>query len=234
MKKKLLLMALFILICLPTNTYALGKHLNIDNSDCSNVLVIGDSRMDDLGVRVNSYKKKTRYSFNATRGGHYINRKEWITGQWKELNLMISSPKYLKEQKEIVRNILRKHGSCTIIIVGTINDIDEFDQIKERKSLVRMAELRRNLLAVKVRYKGITVSPHFYVASVIPSARGKDARIKRVNAAIKKKYKSRYIDLGSYRYWLPYYTDGCHLNKKGCDILYNKISKFIKRNIKKH
>ena len=140
---------------------------------------------------------------------------------------MISSPKYLKEQKTLVRKALKQHGKCTIILEATINDVHKSRSSVEEESLERILKLRKELLGVKVKYKGQVRTPNFRVTSVIPPVRN-DKRVLRFNATLKRQFGGHYIDLGLNKTWKGYYKDRLHLKKKGSDKLYNILDKALR------
>lgn len=224
----LYLIILLILFPFPAPVNAKGKHVNMDNTKTSSVVVIGDSRICNLAKRVRSYgESREKYSFNATGAGHYIYRKKWVSGKWKNKNLVISSPKYLKEQMTLVRRALKRHGKCTIILEATINDVHKSYVSFEKESLESILKLRKELLGVKVKYKGQVRTPNFRVTSVIPPVRN-DKRVIRFNATLKRQFGGHYIDLGLNKTWKGYYKDRLHLKKKGSDKLYNILDKALR------
>lgn len=197
-----------------------GTHRNLDRSKTSDVLIIGDSRIEMLAELNNVTTKKA--SYNATVGAHYIYNNAWVTGYWTNKPMVIGCPQYLKQQQAIVRNCLKRHGSCKVVIVATVNDIGFSNW--QSTTVSRMKTLRRQLQSVRVKGKCAKV----YFASMLPE-KGYDSAVKSVNSAIKKAAGGRYINLGLNSTWKPYYTsDRCHLTSAGSRKVYKVITDGIR------
>ena len=146
----------------------------------------------------------------------------WVTGYWANKPMVIGCPQYLKQQQAIVRNCLKRHGSCKVVIVATVNDIGFSNW--QSTTVSRMKTLRRQLQSVRVKGKCAKV----YFASMLPE-KGYDSAVKSVNSAIKKAAGGRYINLGLNSTWKPYYTsDRCHLTSAGSRKLYKVITDGIR------
>ena len=146
----------------------------------------------------------------------------WGSGRWESRNMVIASSKYLAQQKAIVKDILKKHDVCKVVIVATVNDVGFWQWQKE--SLNRMNQLASRLKKVnKSRVK-------IYVVGMIPEA-GYDRTVAGFNASLKKKYGSMYIPVGTTTSaWRNYYSgDKIHLTAKGSKRLYNKIAAALKK-----
>jgi len=227
-EKRILCVLLLLLFIFPIPVKAMGEHVNFDNTKNSCVVVIGNRRVYDLANRVKTYREtKEKYSFNGTRAAHYIYRKDWVTGKWADKNLVVFSPKYLKEQKTLVRKALKQHGKCIVVLETTINVVNETDPSYEEESLKRILILRKKLLGIKVKYKGKIRTPSFRITSVIPPINN-DSRVTRFNATLKKKFGHHYIYLGLNKTWKGLYVDRLHLTNKGNDKFYNILKRALK------
>ena len=189
-----------------------GDHVNIDRSFSSNLLIIGDSMVVVLSEDV------PKASYNATSGGHFVYDRELVTGEWQVLNRVISSRKYLAQQKALVRRILRRQGSCIIVLVGSYNDVD-YDGGWERATMSSLLNLKETLESVAVGKK----HPEVYITSIIPD-RGEDEYVEDFNETLKEQLGDAYIELGLTSVWSDYYwTDDSHLIPEGSALMYRKI-----------
>ena len=213
--KGLLLLAVCACMMLSTNVFAAHRHVNVNNSSRSSLLIIGDSRI----VQMSDVKKKAA-SYNATWGAHYINQDSYD----KKYGAGIGSKKKISEMKKIVKDILTKQGKCTVIICGTDNDGDGFPY--PSMSFDGMNDIKKALSSVKVNGKKTS----FYMASAIP-AKGEDKYVKKLNKAIKSGIgKSHYIDCGLTSSWKKYYDDedDDHFTNKGVKRHYSILTNAIK------
>ena len=221
MKKKIrLLFGLAALLCLSLCTTVFansnGEHVNKDNSSKSYVLCIGDSRtlgLAECDKQNFAGKNEPVFSYHATVGAHYVNNKCWVTGKWKNTPMVINASKYEKQQTAIVKNILKKHGKCIVVICGTDND----GGLKgwASKSADGMVDLYKAIRKVSVNGKKATV----YFTNAVP-ALDEDKDVKDLNKAITKaagKHGIKVIDLkASSKTWKKYYSgDDDHFKKSG-------------------
>lgn len=194
-----------------------GDHVNVDRSKDSTFLMIGDSRM------VMTSQDVGKCSYNATWGAHYKYLKAWVSGSYAKKPMVITCDKYLAQQKAIIKNTLKAHSSCKVIVFSTINDASWWsDSAAAVKSLV--SELR----GVSVNGKKADI----YITSMIPE-KGKDKNVASYNSTMKKwvsdKRKDKktyihYIDLGLTSTWSKYYDSGkLHFTKAGSKKLWNDI-----------
>lgn len=205
-----------------------GTHKNLNRSKTSNVVIIGDSRIEMLAELNNSTTKKA--SYNATVGAHHIYNDAWVSGTWANKPMVIACDRgsagttnYLQQQKNLVRDCLKRHGSCNVVIEATVNDIGFYNW--QNATISRMKWLRSQLKSVKVKGKTARV----YFTSMAPE-RNRDYDVKAVNAEIKKAAGSYYINLGINSTWKPYYAgDGVHFTNAGSQKLYKKIMAGIKK-----
>ncbi len=189
-----------------------GDHVNVDRSFSSNLLIIGDSMVVVLSEDV------PKASYNATSGGHFVYDRELVTGEWQVLNRVISSRKYLAQQKALIRRILRRQGSCVVVLVGSYNDVD-YDGGWENATLSSLLDLKETLESVSVGKK----HPEVYVTSIIPD-KGEDEYVEEFNHVLKERLGGAYIELGLTSVWEDYYwTDDSHLIPEGSELMYQKI-----------
>lgn len=219
----IMLVVASMILC-PFDAHAItynGIHKNLNRSNVSDLVIIGDSRIELMAELNNAKTKKA--SYNATVGGHHISLDSWGTGTWKNRPMVISWNKgtasttnYLQQQKNLVKACLQKQKSCKVVIVGTINDVGFKNGATA--SVNRMKWVRSQLQSVKVNGKSAKV----YFASIIPE-RNKISAVSSYNAAIKKAAAGKYIDLGTTT-WKSYYApDGCHLQPLGSLKLFDAI-----------
>jgi len=107
-----------------------GYHVNVDRTDSSNVVIIGDSRIVGVSAEAGCV------SYNATVGAHYLYQQEWAD---QEPPMIIpygmeQQSGYYAEMASLVRKCMEKHGSCVIVIVASVNDADYWDWCEAYKS----------------------------------------------------------------------------------------------------
>ena len=193
-----------------------GYHVHVDASDQSDLLILGDSLVVLLSEDVPGP------SYSATCGGHYLHRREWVSGKWLYWNLEVSSPRYLREQKQLIRRILTRQGRCTVVLEGSFNDVDAVDHWE--------TELLESMKALKAELEAVSeggLHPVVYMTSIIPD-RGDDDWVTHFNAMLEADQGDYYIDLGLTDTWAPYYLeDDCHLNAEGSALTLRMIREAI-------
>ena len=209
--KRIITLAVMACLMISSTAFAVPRHVNVNNAKKSAILIIGDSRV----VQMSQYCKGA--SFNATWGGHYKDQQEWDD----DCGLGIGSKKKIKEMKEIVKDSLKKHGKCYVVLSSTDNDATKKgSKASGKESAEGMKEVRDALAKVKVNGKTAT----FYFASSIGD-KGETKQVDALNKQIKKKFgTSNWIDVGTESQWKKYYgDDDAHFTKKGVQKHFNKI-----------
>ena len=204
MKKNLftdILTPFFFSICLisvyAVTVFARLIHVNVDNSKKSTSCGAFRSR---------------QVSYNATWGAHYGNY-----GTWRK----IWHKPYLNESVKIIKNCLKRHGKCKVVLSASTNGGPE--EIKGFIPLVKKLE------RVTVKKGKKKLRADIFVTSVLPDKnRNKEARA--VSALIRKNFFPRVIETGLTSTWKSYYNDdGMHLTKKGYKKYYKLITNYLKK-----
>lgn len=244
----IILCIIFAMMSDSVSTFARGRHVSIDHSKTSNVLIIGDSRIVMLSDVVNKFPKtKEKPSFNAVFGGHYVNRSDFIADGNLANSLVITHSYFLKEQKAIIKNCIKKHGSCIVVLEATINDIKPIYNF-DKESVDRIAKFKKYIEKMTFTYKKTTRKtvykngrrkkvvitktykkhPTVIITSIIPE-KNNEIRTTYANKLLKQKFGRRLINLGDEKEWKPYYRDRLHFYPAGSKLLYGKIMKAIKK-----
>ena len=213
MKKNLftdILTPFFFSICLisvyAVTVFARLIHVNVDNSKKSDIFIIGDSHICQMSRYIG------KVSYNATWGAHYGNY-----GTWRK----IWHKPYLNESVKIIKNCLKRHGKCKVVLSASTNGGPE--EIKGFIPLVKKLE------RVTVKKGKKKIRADIFVTSVLPDKnRNKEARA--VSALIRKNFFPRVIETGLTSTWKSYYNDdGMHLTKKGYKKYYKLITNYLKK-----
>ena len=207
----------------------LGYHVNVDRTDSSNVVIIGDSRIVGVSAEAGCV------SYNATVGAHYLYQQEWAD---QEPPMIIpygmeQQSGYYAEMASLVRKCMEKHGSCMIVIVSSVNDADYWNWCETEAS--RIMELG-NLLKQEGTSGGS--SPRLYYMGMVP-LEGEFGIIKQgaspadFNDYLKEKLNAQgdgtYIGIGDISAWDGLYTgDRIHFSAEGNRRLFELIISAVK------
>ena len=206
----------------------LGYHVNVDRTDSSNVVIIGDSRI--VGVSA----KAGCVSYNATVGAHYLYQQEWADHEPPMIIQygMEQQSGYYAQMASLVRKCMEKHDSCMIVIISSVNDVDFWNWREEEAS--RMMELGNML---KEEGTSIGRSPEVYYMGMVP--REGEFGIKKqgfspedFNDYLEEKLTlgdGTYIGIGDISAWDGLYSgDGIHFTAEGNRRLFELIISAVK------
>ena len=164
-----------------------GTYCYVDNSNNSDMIIIGDSRMLDLCASPKKYKA----SYITLVSGSYINN-----------TYRIDSNARLKRIKNYIDKTVKKHGGARVYVVSTINDnyysIDK--QINGQLNLVKKLKKYNNKISI-------------YATGLIKTRDEKNGRYIKYNNALKNKASK---SNGEYKYLyitpkhLNFTSDGDH------------------------
>ena len=209
----------------------IGYHVSIDCTDKSNVVIIGDSRIVAMSYDIGGV------SYNATVGAHFLFNQVWVE---RQVPMVItygleqrdaSSSKltgYYAEMVYLVRESIRKHGSCTVVIVSSVNDADYQNWCASETD--RMTELGNAL-----RQDGAfgSVKPVVYYVAMVPlegrfTLENYGDSPQEFNQTLKERLYSTgdgtYIGIGDIADWDGLYTgDGIHFKSEGTQQLFDLI-----------
>jgi len=201
-----------------------GYHVNVDRTDSSNVVIIGDSRIVGVSAEAGCV------SYNAAVGAHYLYQQEWAD---QEPPMIIQygleqQSGYYAQMASLVRNCMEKHGSCVIVIVSSVNDADYWNWCEAETS--RIMELG-NLLKEEGTSGGR--SPEVYYMGMVP-LEGEFETAKQgsspadFNEYLKEKLSASgdgtYIGIGGISDWDGLYSgDGIHFTPEGNRRLFELI-----------
>ena len=231
----LLILSLLLLPLFPVRILAggNGSHINVDRTDESNVLIIGDSRVVGMDTNVG------QVSYVATVGGHHLKLDTWLTGKWRHKPLVIAASQYkdanyYRQMVSIVQNSLKTWKSCIIVIEATPNDIGFVNWVE--KSKTRMTWLGKKLGALSVKINGKKYKPVVYYLALVPE-RGNyktsylGYNVMQFNRALQKAVGgTRYIGIGSILNWANLYnSDGTHFTGEGDQYYFSLVTSKIRR-----
>lgn len=216
-------------ISLVGNWGDLGYHVDVDRTDSSNVVIIGDSRIVGVSAEAGCV------SYNATVGAHYLYQQEWAD---QEPPMIIpygmeQQSGYYAQMASLVRKCMEKHNSCIIVIVSSVNDADYWNWCEEEAS--RLMELGNML---KEEGTSGENSPRLYYMGMVP-LEGEFEIIKQgsspadFNDYLKEKLNAQgdgtYIGIGDISAWDGLYTgDGIHFTAEGNRRLFDLIISTVK------
>ncbi len=207
----------------------LGYHVNVDRTDSSNVVIIGDSRIVGVSAEAGCV------SYNATVGAHYLYQQEWAD---QDPSMIIpygmeQQSGYYAQMASLVRKCMEKHDSCMIVIVSSVNDVDYWNWCEAEAD--RMMELGNML-----KEEGISGgrSPEVYYMGMVP-LEGEFEILKQgyspadFNDYLKEKLSApgdgTYIGIGDIYSWDGLYSgDGIHFTAEGNRRLFELIISAVK------
>ena len=209
----------------------IGYHVNIDCTDKSNIVLIGDSRIVGMSYDIGGV------SYNATVGAHFLFNQVWVE---RDIPMVItygleqrdaSSPGltgYYAEMVTLVRESIRKHGSCSVVIVSSVNDADYQNWCAAETD--RLTELGN---ALKTDGAFGSVKPAVYYVGMVPlegrfTLENYGDSPQEFNQTLKERLYSTgdgtYIGIGDISDWDGLYTgDGIHFQSEGTRQLFDLI-----------
>ena len=209
----------------------IGYHVNVDCTDFSNVVIIGDSRIVGVSLNVGGV------SYNATVGAHYLYEEAWASrkvpmiihnGLDQREDSSTDPTGYYGEMVALVRKCIRKHGSCFVVLSSTVNDILFSDWCS--KEIDRMFALGDALKEDGSLYGR---SPIVYYFGMVPlqgefTTKTNGASPEEFNDLLAGQVSDRgdsYIGIGPISAWNELYAgDGIHFQSEGSHLYFDLIS----------
>ena len=207
----------------------LGYHVNVDRTDSSNVIIIGDSRIVAVSAEAGCV------SYNATVGAHYLYQQEWADHEPPMIIPygMEQRDEYYGQMASLVRKCMEMHDSCMIVIVSSVNDLDYWNWCEAETS--RMMELG-NMLKEEGTSGGN--SPELYYMGMVPlegefEVKKQGSSTADFNDYLKEKLSVQgdgtYIGISDISAWDGLYTgDGTHFKPEGNRQLFELIISAVK------